>query len=222
MCEPPTKKRPRLESTCTRSVSENVLRLSEWTCRYLNVPEILCQTLNPDTNFLKADEQKEIWKLCGDQSQPSKFLSGRVVSYLQAREISERDDATRKFVACIIKANEERGHLELAKIFQQKLGSEEWQKIQYVVELSESPVPSPYTTPQHSPAAPERPMKLISLQGQVVEQRFLTVERDLWLSFSTGDYDQVQSLVMCVQENSKFNVDCNVVALWFQSLVKMH
>lgn len=130
-------------------------------------------------------------------------------------------------MACILRANEHSGHLELAKIFRAKLGREEWKNIQDILEkVRESPLPSPYTTPQHSPVpalSPERPIAFITLQGQLVTEDFIKIERKLWIAFSTGDYNSVECHVKTIQlKEIAYNVDCQVVAMWFQSLVLMH
>ena len=182
--------------------------------------------------FLTKSEQKTLWKLC-DRGKPSGYLAGRILSFLKTRNKSKRDGDFCKFVACVIRANEHRGHLELTKIFRAKLGRAEWKHIQDILEkVRESPLPSPYTTPTHSPAtppvlSPERPVALITLQGQVVAEGFIKIERELWLAFSTGDYNNVEFLVKTIQLNCRLdevihNVDCRVVAMWFQSLVLMH
>lgn len=225
-CGPPPK-RAKLQR---RSVSEKVLRLREPIRNYLNVPELISQTLHSDDiDFLKdREEHNIIWKLC-DEGRPSRYLSDRVLSFIKIRETeSERDDAARKFVACVVKANEHRGHLDLTKIFLKKLGKEEWCKIQDILErVCDSPLGSPYVTPQHSPLSPEKPVPLITLQGQVTEQEFVKIERELWDNFSTGKYDAVDCLVevvqrKCVSDRMVYNVDCEIVAMWFQSLVLMH
>ena len=176
-----------------------------------------------------------MWELC-DRDQPSGYLAGRILSFLRARKKSKRDGDFCKFVACVIRANEHRGHLELVKIFQAKLGRKDWKHIHNILEkVRESPLPSPYTTPIHSPAAPpvipvispERPVAFIALQGQVVAKHFVKIERKLWLAFSTGNYNEVELFVKTIQVNcqvdeARYNVDCKVVAMWFQSLVLMH
>lgn len=242
---PPAPKRAKIGSTpqdCeieTRgSVSFEVLRLSESIRQYLNVKETLYQAQIPGVKFLKKNERKILWNLC-DQDAPHRYLASRVLSFLEAREKPKRENDFCKFVACVIRSTQpesadsvDRGHLELAKIFRTKLRKTDWKHIQGILEkVRESPLPSPFTTPQHSPAppvlSPERPVALIALQGQVVAECFIKFERELWIAFSTGDYNNVECLVETIQVNCQvdkvtFNVDCQIVAMWFQSLVLMH
>ena len=239
-CEGPPSKRVKLEQAPPKgSVSEKLLRLSEPIRDYLNVPEVLSQTLrSDDLDFLNEQQQNKIWNLC-DQQRPSKYLSSRILSFVKVREESERDEAARKFLACVVLAKEHRGHLELTKIFRKKLGQNEWKKIEDILyKVRDSPLPSPYTTPQNSPVtrlhpaystivSPDTPVSFIYLQGPVIEQDFVKIERELWLAFSTGDYNSVNFHVSCVKEKcsldtATYNVDCEIVALWFQSLVFMH
>ena len=221
----------RYERETTPPVSVRVLQLAEPICKYLNVHEVLRETLiSDDLDFLKKNEHDTLWGLC-DKDTPSKYLAGRTLSFLKARNKSKRDDDFCKFVACVIRASDHRGHLELGKIFQAKLGRAEWKCIQDILEKVHnvtSPLPSPYATPQHSPlTAPEKPIAFITLQGQLVAKEFIKTERELWFAFSTGDYNNVECLVETIQLNCKqdkvtYNVDCQVVAMWFQSLVIMH
>ena len=229
--------RPPHGSRGRESVSVKVLRRSNSIRCYLNTREILYQTLvSNDIDFLTKREREILWELC-DRDQPSGYLAGRILSFLKARKKSKRDGDFCKFVACVIRANEHRGHLELVKIFQAKLGRKDWKHIHNILEkVRESPLPSPYTTPIHSPGAappvipvisPERPVAFIALQGQVVAKHFVKIERKLWLAFSTGNYNEVELFVKTIQVNcqvdeARYNVDCKVVAMWFQSLVLMH
>lgn len=47
------------------------------------------------------------------------------------------------------------------------------------------------------------------------------MDRKLWLSFSRGSYDDLECLIRTVQDG-KYDLDCKVVALWFESLIMMH
>lgn len=53
---------------------------------------------------------------------------------------------------------------------------------------------------------------------------FVTIERDLWWYFSTGDYRTLEETVLDVQEDHTFKeeADCQIVAMWFNSLIIMH
>lgn len=193
------------------------------------MPELLKYTTIPDLEFLEDDEYDHVWKLT-DQC-PSEQVASRILGLLRRRKGSRREDDFRKFVACIVRASEHRGHQDILKGIQSKLPRKEWSLIQNIVDESETPEPSPYTTPQHSPTpshhkilqSPEKPVTLISLQGQLVEEKFLEVERKLWLSFSKGSYDNLECLITGVhKECGQFDADCRVVALWFESLVMMH
>lgn len=101
-----------------RSISVVVLRLSRVIHEYLNVQELLPFLLIPGLEFLNTEERKFIQELC-DINKPSGFLATRVLSFLKEREGTEGgDDDFRKFIACIERASDHRGHKELTKIFQ--------------------------------------------------------------------------------------------------------
>ena len=64
-------------------------------------------------------------------------------------------------------------------------------------------------------------------KGQLGERYgFPTIERDLWESFSRGNYEKLEATVRGVQADSTFlqedEVDCQIVAKWFNSLIIMH
>lgn len=215
---PPTKK-----LKVDRLVSEIVLRLSPRICKYLNVDELRNYWIVPELEFLRSNEQETISKLC-DQGRSSYELAKRVVSFLRQREASEREETCRRFIACVVTAEEHYGHLELAKIFRSKLEEleeKEWVLIQEIRNSAITPLPSPYTTPVHSPA-PERPMPLICLEGRLTDEDFVKMDRKLWLSFSRGSYDELEVLITDMEHQFGGDVDCRVVALWFQALIMMH
>lgn len=216
--------------TGRRRISEVVLRRYDVIRKYLDVRELLGHTFPPEIDFLKEEEHEVIWNLVDKNEQGSNYLAARVLRFLKSRDESERDDDFRKFVACVAKAEEHRGHRELRKIFFRLLGDDECEKIKKILDsLARSPLPSPYSTPQPSPVSPEKPIALITLQGRVVEEHFIKTERELWLAFSTGKYNMVEGIVSNVMQkcsdsapNGEYNVDCEIVAFWFQSLVLMH
>jgi len=211
-----------------RPPSDVVLRLSKQIRKYLNVPEILKLVTIPELNFLKDEE---CCFLLTERLSPAQ-QSSRLLHYLRMREGSRREENFRIFMACVNQTQaDDRGHNDLSKMFQSKLSKEEWDRVKKIEADSETPLPSPYTTPPNSPLvetleialSPERPMALITLQGSLVEETFSNLNYELWLSFSKGNYDNLQSLIVHMKNNcGDFDADCKVVALWFESLILMH
>lgn len=144
---PPPSKRRRKE---TRVTSNVVLRLSEEICESLNVQELLKYVKIPELNFLTIEERQSLRTLLCDPNWPSGYLSSTVLDFLETREESKKEDDFRKFIACVSRASEHRGHKELTKFFRAKLGEEEWLVIKRIEDESRTPLPSPYATPQNS------------------------------------------------------------------------
>ena len=198
------------------------MRQSTSILKYLNVRELLQYALVPGLDFLEASEADTIWGFI-HRNKSSGMIATRLLYFLKHREGSRREDDFCKFIACIKKASSHRGHKELAKIFEFKLTKDQWMLIHSLEEEAESPQPSPYTTPLNSPApphniaiySPEKPMPLISLQGQLMEEEFVDIDRQLWLSFSKGSYDDLEGMIGRVtDERGVFDADCQVVALY--------
>ena len=223
------------------SVGDCVLRRNREILESLDVGEILKSMLTPVLTFLTPKDENELHGL-QDTKKPEGMIIQRMLFFLRAHPEEIRDEAFRKFVACIrVSADEAHGHRDLVKIFQHKLPDQEWQLIEDLVkEVIDSPLPSPYRTPQQTPLtashtynapalinahSPERPFPRIALQGQLAEREgFVTIERDLWWSFSTGKYHRLEQTVAGIQRDDSFRVeiDCQVVAMWFDSLITMH
>lgn len=227
----PQAKRPRLDPQ--HSVGDCVLRRTDCLLKWLNLHEIQKHMNNPILTFLTPDEERELYDLQDKQESRDRVI-GRLLYFLRVKG-DERDHACRQFVACIIHtAEEERGHQELKKIFRAKLPNHEWKYIEDLLrEINESPLPSPYRTPQPQShkvpntyvESPGRPFPLIKLQGQLAEKNgFGTIECDLWQCFSKGDYDSLEKTVLGIRRDQTFKeeVDCQVVAMWFNSLIIMH
>ena len=196
-------------------VSTIVLKRSKDIKKYLNVRELLNCAVTPGLEFLRDDELKTIASLC-DRGESYQYLADRVLIFLKTRESSRKEDDFRKFILSVNSAIEHRGHRELTKIFRRKIGEEEWQSILSFEDESESPEPSPYSTPCRSPA-------LIVLQGTIAEDGFIHMETQLWLAFSKGQYDRLRGLINTVSENYReHDDDCQVIGMWFQALIKMH
>lgn len=240
----PPPKRPRMDlekqsqsQTLSKSVSECVLRRNKELLNNLNMDEVLNAMVNPDLTFLLPEETEKL-QILEEHSQRSEKNIRIMLNFIKHRQEQEaRDDACRKLVACIIQSKNHRGHEELNKIFHFKLPPEEWMHIQCLLSVvDDSPMPSPYRTPQppKTPSLtseivhklnPERPVAFIQLQGQLGERDgFETIERDLWHSFSIGDYCKLDDTVKGVQSDRTFKVevDCQIVAKWFNSLIIMH
>ena len=235
----PPAKRPRLDdsqhSLPRRSMTDCVLRASKELLASLNVNEILNAMITPVLTFLEPHETEKL-ELLLDNETPSQRVIRRLLNYIKGREGEDRDDACRKFVACIVQTTEEeRGHRDLEKIYRSKLPADEWLFIEDLLrEVNESPMPSPYRTPHpQTPVAriirarktPEHPVPFVELQGQLAEKDgFATIEQDLWWSFSNGEYGTLEQTVLGVQGDRAFRVeiDCQIVAMWFNSLIIMH
>ncbi len=208
-----------MTTTSSGCFSHLVRRHSASIVKYLNVQEILPYSLTPGLDFLKSKEEKKILQVC-DREGP-RMLATRVLAYLTHRKDPERkENDFRKFVACINLAVDHKGHRDLTKMISRKvidkLGEDEWKKIQNLEKESETPVPSPYSSPCRSP-------DLIVLQGTIAEEWFVKLERDLWISFSRGHYEDLNVLIDSIStEYPDFDDDCHVVVLWFRSLIKMH
>ena len=224
---PPSPKRP---CKYNRLASDVVPRLSETICQSLCVQELLKYVSIPDLKFLTDKER--LYLLERDSTCPSGQLARMILDFLDTREESSKEDDFRKFVACVSRASDHRGHKELTKYFRAKMGDGEWFLIQDIENESRTPLPSPYETPQNSPVpahhvviiSPEKPCPpLITLQGKLVEDAVLDMDRKLWLSFSKGDYGDLKCQIGKMhREHGKFDKDCEVVAMWFQSLILMH
>ena len=157
-------------------VADCVLRRSEALLRCINANEILNSMLTPVLTFLTPDETEKLEDLQETREPPERVVR-RLLNFIKARQGSEKDDACRKLVACIVQTtSEERGHRELEKIYRNKLPNQEWRFIDDLCrEINDSPMASPYRTPQPRPPeaktlrateTPERPFPLIGLQGQ--------------------------------------------------------
>lgn len=218
-----------------RLASDVVPRLSESICQSLCAQELLKYVSIPELKFLTDEER--LFLLQHDPIYPSGQLVRFILYYLDTREKSRREDDFRKFVACVIRASEHRGHKELTKFFRAKIGDEEWLLIRDIESKSRTPLPSPYQTPQNSPyqtpqnspipachvISPEKPLTLNTLEGRLVEDAVLDIDRQLWLSFSKGDYSNLKCVIEKMhEEHGKFDKDCEVVAMWFESLFLMH
>ena len=235
----PPAKRPRLDesqhSLPEHSITDCVLRAGKELLTSLNVNEILNAMITPVLTFLDPHETDKLEQLL-DNETPSKRVIRQLLNFIKGREGEERDVACRMFVACIVQTtDEERGHRDLEKIYRSKLPAHEWRFIEDLLrEVNDSPMPSPYRTPHpQTPVAriirargtPERPVPFIELEGQLAEKDgFATIEQDLWWSFSNGEYGTLEQTVLGVQGDRAFKVeiDCQIVAMWFNSLIIMH
>ena len=233
----PPAKRPRLEepqnSPPQRSIIDCVLRPSNELLSSLNVNEILNAMISPVLSFLELHEKEKLEQLLENET-PSRRITRRLLNFIIGRQGEARDGACRRFVACIVQTmEEERGHKDLKKIYRSKLPEHEWRFIEDLLrEVNDSPMPSPYRTPLprtlnardiRARETPERPIPFIELQGQLAEKDgFATIERDLWLCFSNGEYSKLEHTVLGVQRDRSFRTDCQIVAMWFNSLIIMH
>ncbi len=78
-----------------------------------------------------------------------------------------------------------------------------------------TPLPSPYSSPCRSP-------NMIVLDDTIAEEGFVKMERELWISFSLGR-QALESLINFIRSNHEdFDFDCQVVLMWFESLIKIH
>ena len=179
----------------------------------LHVKELLHLAMIPGLDFLRDDE---LSKLTHDNVTPSGYLADRVLCCLKTRDTLTREEDFLKFIACIKSSSSHRGHLEITKYIKSKLDEEEWDHVERLIEEGTTTLPSPYMTPIPSP---ERPIAFISLQGELVEENFLKIECRLWLSFSKGCYNDLECLI---EDCGQLGTDCQVVALWFKSLIMMH
>lgn len=220
MSSPPSPKRLRIGSGQNRSASNVVLRLSEEICESPNVHELLKYVKIPELKFLKKEERRQLFY---DQNHPSGQLASTILEYLDMREESRKEDDFRKFVACVNRASKHRGHRELAKFFQAKLGVEDWLLIESIESESRTPLPSPYVTPRNSPAPADhdevciiRPMTLGTLESRLVEKELFDMDGRFWLSFIKGNYDYREHLTTCVEK--KYEPDCEVLTVWSRFL----
>ena len=237
---PPQTKRPRLEGPASGraqyGVTDCVLRRAKELLDFLNVDEVLKAEITPVLTFLTHQETERLQNL-QDNREPTQKVISRLLHFVKGREGCARDDACRKLVACIVSTSEvDRGHRDLEKVFHDKLPQHEWVFVKRLVsEVADSPMPSPYRTPQEREAknteelasfeTPEQPISFIRLQGQLGEgENFAGIEREMWLRFSAGEYTMLKRTVEGVQIDREFaaDVDCRVVAKWFNSLIIMH
>ena len=240
---PPTAKRLRVDES-PHNMTDCVLRRSKELIDYLNISEVLRTMLTPVLTFLTPEQIEKLEGLV-DKNTPSQRIVRRLIQFI-TQQGHGKDDACRKLVASIILADDHRGHKELHKIFHSKLPAHEYEQIlQLVSEVNNSPMPSPYRSPYRSPQVqkeaarteprassllryqqqPERPIAFITLQGMLGDKHeFGTIEDSLWHSFSTGDYKTLEDTVKGVfgDPSLKVEVDCQIVAMWFNSLIIMH
>lgn len=237
---PPQPKRLRLEADQPQpSVADCVLRRTYQLLEWLDLHEIQKHMKHTTLTFLTQDEERELYNL-QDNHEPRERVIDRLLYFLKAKG-DDRDHVCRQFVACIVyTAEKTRAHQDLKKIFRAKLPYHEWNLIEDLLrDINESPLPSPYRTPKpqsrdvlnsvrehhDSVESPGRPFPLIPLQGQLAEKNeFATIEWDLWQSFSKGDYDTLEKTVLGIRGDQTFKeeVDCQIVAMWFNSLIIMH
>ena len=231
---PPQSKRLRIEGPrlTNDDVTNCVFRRSMELLDYLNVDEVLNAQLIPSLTFLTADGSQKLIDLKINTSQRGSVQ--QLLYFVKSHEGEEGRYACRKLVACIIMTKENhRGHNELAKIFSAKLPLDEWRYCEQLAkESNETPMPSPYKSPEAIVStagsvqpSPERPVPLIALQGMLAEKlEFGSIEDDLWSYFSVGDYKTPDATVMGVLRDKSFKVevDCQIVAMWFKSLIIMH
>lgn len=226
---------PKPATSQDRSVSECVLKRSRELQKFLNMHEIIKQMATPDLTFLTPDQMDTLFEMQISVDERSMVIP-RLLNFIKG--CKEKDDACRRLVACIIMSmDEERGYKDLNKIFRFKLPHAERIKIDHLVnEVDSSPLPSPYKTPPPPPAqamieaqssvvvvSPPRSVPYIKLQGSLVED-FHVIEDDMWQSFSFGKYKTLEDTVVGVLGDTTLRdeVDCRIVALWFQSLIVMH
>lgn len=220
-------------------VREAVLKRGKQIRHYLNVSEVLYCNVNPVLTFLDDGEAANLCSLLTNHEAKGLVIL-KLLYCLEVKNGQEGEEASRRFVASIVESSDEhRGHKELVKIFQAKLPKEEWRIIQKLVDQAkDSPLPSPYMTPKTTPqerlaVSPmaghgsmplARPMPLIDLQGPLAEDEGFvrSIERDLWESFSRGDYERLGLTVAGVQRDGTLEVDCHIVAMWFEALILMH
>lgn len=125
-----------------RRSSEVVRRVSKEVHNYLNVPELLQYVHMPGLDFLDPNELEQLFQFINHHHPAPKFLVSYVLTFLSNKEGERKETGFRKFVACINKADEHRGHKELSKIILSKLGKEE--KLLYTSPL---PLHNPTTFP---------------------------------------------------------------------------
>ena len=161
-------------SSGSDSISERVLRLSDEIRKYLNVKEVVNQTLlSDDIDFLRKKEHKHVLKL-RKNNRPSCDIIDHILFALKLRDQPTKDEDCRRFVACIVKAFEHPGHWDLAYIFSHMLECKDLENIQEILgKVQLPPLPSPCTSPPLSPilirratiefSRLEKPVPLITL-----------------------------------------------------------
>ena len=220
---PPQAKKLRIVENPSENIINCVFRRSPQLFQYLNPDEVLNAQLMPDLTFLTPYESQKLLDL--------KLISlegvvQQLLYFIRSREEEECKHACRKLIACIVYTKEHhRGHQELNKLFERKLPRHEWVYIQPLVDsIRDSPQPSPYRTPQALvQPSPKKPIPFIEEQGMLANEFSYMVD-DLWRYFSVGDYKTLEDTVLGVLKDHTFKVevDCQIVAMWFQSLIIMH
>ena len=195
------------------NVRKKVFSCTELITNYLKPWHILCQSLPESTDFLKREEERKIWKLC-DENYSDRYLSARMLSFLKDRDDEEGDIDCLKFVACIIKATEHLGHVDIVESLRETLGLKVWLWIYDNILHEEND-------------SLDRPRPLISLKGKIIGEKFLDIEKKMWFSFNKGDYETVETHIREVttstfEGHKVFNYDCHVAVLCFRAVILVH
>ena len=182
----------------SRGVSSTVkkvtLKQSSQIQRYLNFTELLPALINPDLQFLRAEEVDHIHRLPSDTQRANELL-------LALRKRSSQ--ASIKFLACLWLTREHLGHEELFSIIFPQVPEN---RVQAIIHLCKS----------LSSSAPEKPPAFVELQGDLTDTKFLKVQGYLWELFGKGEYKEIGRLTG--QLRSSPSSDWAIVGMWFESM----
>ena len=202
-----------------RKVQRKSRKIHDW----LNFDALVPEILHPSLRFLT---KREIDQLNGLSTQNKKAT--------QLLLILDRKPpyATRRFIAALKLEPEHCGHRDIAKSVMRTIPQHEVEEINRMVVRIRADRESPTSSTRSSPApdqelqvqrySPERPMPQIELTGHLKGDEFEQLDRRLWLYFSTGQYDNLGTLVERIRSDYCYPADWKIIAMWFESLIVMH
>lgn len=171
--------------------------------KYLKFRSLLPVFQMPHLQFLTDDELKLF------THQQKKGVSDSTLAN-DLLIILDRDcpDSARKFIACLLKEKEHRGHSYLAELLMRKAPSAEIKKIQAIL-VCRNPIT-------------RNDRWLMEPQGSLRSRGFVALDRKLWSYFNASEYTKLSKLTADMKRHQRSTNDLTIVAMWFDSLISMH
>ena len=181
-------------STMKDTIKDVTLRHSFQIQRSLNFTELLPALVHPDLQFLDIQELEHLQKQVTDAQKANELLLFLAI---------KSSMSACKFLAGLWLTREHRGHEDVfCNIFPHV--PEECLKT--LIHLCKC-IPS---------SSPRKLPKLIEVQGDLTEDKFLTVQSCLWDYFGKGKYSQIAQVTS--ELRSSPSIEWAIVGMWFESL----